>query len=246
MNQTARIRVEPANRRIRAQVGGEFIVDTTNPLYVWEIPYYPTFYLPRADVKEGVLVDSGETKDSPSRGTAILYDIKLSDRTIERGAYAYPEPEIADHVVLVWDAMDHWFEEDEEVFVHARDPNTRVEILPSSRNVRVEIGGEVVAESTHARFLHESHLPVRYYLPKTDVRFDLLAPTDSATHCPYKGTARYWSATVNGTEYEDIVWGYDTPLKESADIGGMVSFYNEKVDIFIDDQHEERPKTKWS
>jgi uncharacterized protein (DUF427 family) len=112
--------------------------------------------------------------------------------------------------------------------------------------VRVEVDGVTVADSTNASFLFETNLPTRYYLPKTDVRMDLLTPTDLATHCPYKGTARYWSVEANGETRENLVWGYDSPLPESQRIMGLVSFYNEKLDIYIDEVLEEKPKTKFS
>jgi uncharacterized protein (DUF427 family) len=142
--------------------------------------------------------------------------------------------------------MGHWFEENEEVFVHARDPYTRIDILPSDRRVRVEVEGVTVADSTNASFLFETGLPTRYYLPKTDVRMDLLTPTDTATACPYKGTARYWSINLDGQTFDDYVWGYDSPLPESQKVMGMVSFYNEKVDIYLDEALQDRPKTKFS
>ncbi len=247
MSDPGRIRVEPSRKRVRAILGGEVIVDSTRPLLVWEIPYYPTYYFPRADVNIDALVDSGDTKKSPSRGVATLYRVKAGGQ--EGSAYAYLDPnieELAGHVALVWSSMDHWFEEDEEAFTHPRDPYTRVDILPSSRRVRVEIDGVTVADTTNASFLFETHLPTRYYIPKTDVRLDLLTPTDLATDCPYKGQARYWSATVNGTVYENVVWGYDAPFPESQKILGLVSFYNEKLDIYVDEVLEERPKTKFS
>jgi uncharacterized protein (DUF427 family) len=147
---------------------------------------------------------------------------------------------------MVWNTTDHWYEEDEEVFVHARDPYTRIDILPSSRRVRIEVDGVTVGDTTKGRFLFESGLPARYYLPKADVRMDLLTPTDKVTACPYKGTARYWSVTTGDTVHPDLVWGYDDPLPESERIAGMVCFYNEKVDIFLDEVLQERPKTKFS
>jgi uncharacterized protein (DUF427 family) len=142
--------------------------------------------------------------------------------------------------------MDRWYEEDEEVFVHARDPHTRVDILPSSRRVRVEIDGVTVADSTKGRFLFETGLPARYYLPKSDVRMDLLTPTDKVTACPYKGTARYWSVNIGETTHPDAVWGYEDPLPESDRIAGLVCFYNEKTDIFLDEVLQDRPQTKFS
>ena len=228
-------------------LGGEIVADTTSPLLVWEVPYYPTYYFPEADVRTDLLVATGETRRSPSRGEATQYVVKAGNS--EGVAYAYHEPkipELAGHYAFVWKTMDHWFEEDEEVFVHARDPYTRIDILPSSRRVRVEVDGVTVADSTNGAFLFETGLPVRYYLPKTDVRMDLLTPTETRTACPYKGEARYWSVTVNGKTYEDIVWGYDSPLPESFGIGGMVAFYNEKVDIYVDEVLQDRPKTKFS
>jgi uncharacterized protein (DUF427 family) len=228
-------------------LGGEIIADTADALLVWEIPYYPTYYFPESDINMDALVDSGETKNSPSRGLATLYTVKAGGK--EGSAHGYTEPEIerlAGHIAFNWSSMDHWFEEDEEVFVHAKDPYTRLDILPSSRRVRVEIDGVTVADTTNGSFLFETNLPPRYYIPKTDVRMDLLTPTDLATHCPYKGTARYWSVDVNGETNKDIVWGYDRPLPESQKIMGLVSFYNEKVDIYIDEVLQERPKTKFS
>ena len=142
--------------------------------------------------------------------------------------------------------MDAWFEEDEEIIVHPRDPYTRVDTLASSRHVRVFIDGELVADSTRPVLLFETGLPVRYYLPQTDLSTELFTPTDKHTSCPYKGTARYWSATVGGTEHPDIVWSYPTPLPESIKVAGMVSFYNEKVDIEVDGVMQERPRTKFS
>jgi uncharacterized protein (DUF427 family) len=213
-------------------LGGEVVADTTSPLLVWEVPYYPTYYFPEADVRTDLLVATGETRRSPSRGEATQYVVKAGNS--EGVAYAYHEPkipELAGHYAFLWKTMDHWFEEEEEVFVHARDPYTRIDILPSSRRVRVEIDGVTVADSTNGAFLFETELPIRYYLPKTDVRMDLLTPTDTRTACPYKGEARYWSVTVNGKTHEDIVWGYDSPLPESQKIVGMVAFYNEKVEI---------------
>ncbi|HEX6285933.1 MAG TPA: DUF427 domain-containing protein [Acidimicrobiia bacterium] len=247
MTDRGRVRIEPSQRRVRVMLAGEIVADTTSPLLVWEVPYYPTYYFPEADVRTDLLVETGEVRKSPSRGEATQYAVKVNGS--EGAAYSFREPkidELGGHVAFVWKTMDHWFEEDEEVFVHARDPYTRIDILPSSRRVRVEIDGVTVADTTNASFLFETGLPTRYYLPKTDVRMDLLTPTDTSTSCPYKGTARYWSATVNGETHEDVVWGYDSPLPESQKITGLVSFYNEKVDVFVDEEHEERPKTKFS
>lgn len=247
MSDRGRVRTEPASKRVRVMLGGEIVADTNKPLLVWEVPYYPTYYFPEADVRTDLLVETGETVKSPSRGEATQFVVKVNGA--EGTAYTFENPKIdaiAAHYAFVWKTMDHWFEEDQEVWVHARDPYTRIDILPSSRRVRVEIDGVTVADSGNASFLYETGLPTRYYLPKTDVRMDLLTPTDKVTACPYKGTARYWSVNVDGEIHEDLVWGYDAPLPESQLVTGLVSFYNEKVDIYVDDELVERPKTKFS
>lgn len=247
MNDRGRVKVETGARRVRVMLGGEIVADTTSPLLVWEVPYYPTYYFPAEDVNTNVLVETGETRKSPSRGEATQFSVKVNGS--EGAAYAYLDSKIdqlADHYAFVWKTMDHWFEEDEEVWVHPRDPYTRIDILPSSRRVRVEIDGTTVADTTNASFLFETGLPTRYYMPKTDVRMDLLTPTGTATHCPYKGSARYWAVAIDGETREDVVWGYDSPLPESQKVTGLVSFYNEKVDIYVDEVLEDQPKTKFS
>ncbi|MDG2112068.1 MAG: DUF427 domain-containing protein, partial [Actinomycetota bacterium] len=127
-----------------------------------------------------------------------------------------------------------------------RSPEVRVDVLATSRHVAVAVDGEVVAESVRGRVLYETGLPPRYYLPKGDVRMDLLTPTDTETACPYKGWAEYWDVTVGGVTHHDLAWGYRTPLPESRDVAGLVCFYNEKVDLTIDGHSLDRPSTKFS
>ena len=239
-----RVRLEQGGKRVRAVLGGEVVADTARPMLVWEVPYYPAYYIPLADVRAELRPDGG-TVHSPSRGDARTLTVVAGGREAEGAAWRYedsPIEALRDLVRLDWAAMDAWFEEDEEVFTHPRDPYTRVDILASSRHVRIEVGGETLAESASPRLLFETGLPVRYYLPKTHVRMDLLTPTETATHCPYKGQAEYWS--VNGRV--DLAWSYPTPLPESQKVAGLIAFYNEKVDIFVDGEREERPVTPFS
>ena len=246
MSDRGRVRIEPSRKQVRVMLGGQIVASTTSPLLVWEVPYYPTYYFPESDVKTDMLVETGETKKSPSRGEATQYAVKVNGS--EGVAYSFKEPkvdELAGYYAFVWKTMDHWFEEDEEVWVHARDPYTRIDVLPSGRRVRVEVAGVTVADTTNAFFLYETGLPTRHYMPKTDVRMDLLTPTVTVTECPYKGAARYWTVTVDGSDHNDIAWGYDAPLPESQKVAGMVAFYNERVDVYIDEVLEEKPKTKF-
>lgn len=239
------IKTEPTAKRVRAYLEGNVIADSTNVLMVWEWPYYPTYYIPVADVEMSLLHASDQTEASPSRGEARLYDTN----SMANAAYWYPEPKIEalrDHIVLKWDAMDAWFEEEEQVYVHARDPYKRIDALQSTRHIRVDIDGETIADSRRPVLLFETSLPTRYYLPKTDVDMTKLTPTDHATDCPYKGTAQYWSVTTGQGVTDNIVWGYQAPVHESAPIAGLVSFYNEKVDIYVDGVRQEHPKTVFS
>jgi uncharacterized protein (DUF427 family) len=240
-----RIRIETGAKRVRAYLGGEVVADTTRPLLVWEVPYYPAYYLPIDDVRMELLdADGGDMLHSPSRGDARTFTVAAGGRVAPRAAWRYedsPIAELRDLVRLDWDSMDAWFEEDEEVFTHPRDPYTRVDILPSSRHVRVEVDGVTVAESTSPRLLFETGLPVRYYMPKTHVRMDLLTRTDSVTHCPYKGQAEWWSVGD-----VDLAWSYPSPLPESQRIAGLVAFYDEKVDVYVDGVLQRRPRTIFS
>jgi uncharacterized protein (DUF427 family) len=144
--------------------------------------------------------------------------------------------------------MDSWLEEDEEVFVHARDPYHRIDVLDSSRPIRVMVAGETVAETTRPRLLYETTLPVRYYIPKSDVRLDLLQESDTETACAYKGTtSKYWKAKTASGTLRDVAWCYESPNPEVARIAGRVSFFNERVDaIFVDGKEVPRPHTQWS
>jgi uncharacterized protein (DUF427 family) len=196
-----------------------------------------------------LLTPSGSTKRSPSRGGAVLLTVKGGDTEAVDAAYHHadsPVEELRDLIAFDWGAMSNWFEEDEEVFVHARDPYSRIDTLRSSRHVEVVINGVKVADSHHPTLLFETGLPTRYYLPKVDVRMDLFTATDSATDCPYKGTAEYWSVTAGDEVFTDVVWSYRHPVAESAKIAGLVCFYNERVDIYVDGELEGRPKTQFS
>jgi uncharacterized protein (DUF427 family) len=244
-----RVRVEHGTKRVRAYLGGELVADTTRPLLVWEVPYYPTYYFPAADVRAELLHPDGAVSHSPARGDGESLTVRTSASEAPRAAVRFqdsPLEELRGTIRLEWAAMDAWFEEDEEVFTHARDPHTRVDILASSRHVRVEVAGEPAAESTSPRLLFETGLPVRFYLPKPHVRMDLLERTERVTHCPYKGRADSYSVRAGGRLHENLAWSYPAPLPESQKIAGLVAFYNEKVDLFVDGVLLERPSTHFS
>lgn len=234
-------RIEPSQRWVRAQVGAEFVVDCKRPLLVWEHEKYPTYFFPRADARLDWLAEAAQT------GSRTFWDLTVNGRQVERAAYHYPnQPDLEGYLTFQWYKMDHWFEEEEEVFVHARDPHKRVDVMPSSRHVRVEIAGVTMAETNRPSLLFETSLPTRYYLPAADVDMAYLTPTDSQTRCPYKGIASYWNVAIGDKVYKDLVWSYPDPIPECPKIKGLLCFYNEKVDLYVDGELQERPQTYWS
>jgi uncharacterized protein (DUF427 family) len=250
MQENARgsVRVEHGSKRVRAYLAGRLVADTRHPVLVWEIPYYPAYYIPVADVT-AELVPTGKTEHSPSRGDADVLDVRVEGMTAAGAAKRYPRSpleSLRDLVRFDWAAMDEWLEEDEPVYVHPRNPYTRVDILASSRHVRIEVDGVTVAESARPHILFETGLPARYYLPFSDVRTELLRPSDTQTHCPYKGTASYWSVETGEGLHKDLVWTYRTPLPESQKVAGMACFYDEKVDVYLDGELQRRPHTLFS
>ena len=188
---TAAVRVERSHKRARPYLGGDLVADTRAPLLVWEHDNYPAYYIPAADVTAD-LIPAGQTDRLPRLGEAELLHVKTPTTTVDAAARRFPDAPVAvlrDAIRLDWAAMSEWLEEDEPVYVHPRDPYKRVDILASSRRVRVELDGVTVADSSQPRVLFETGLPPRYYLPLADLRMDLLRPSDTITRCPYKGSA---------------------------------------------------------
>jgi uncharacterized protein (DUF427 family) len=247
--QRERVRVERGQKRVRILFAGEYIADSTRVALVWERPFYPAYYFPADDVRTDLLVATGESTDSPSQGDADVYTVAVGDRAAQGAARWHRTSavdELAGHIRFDWKAMDAWFEEDEQVYVHARNPYTRIDVLQSSRHVRVEVDGVTLADSHMPRILFETGLPPRYYLPKTAVRMDLLRRSETHTECPYKGTASYYHVRVGGRTHDDLVWWYPHPIPESAPIAGYLSFYDERVDVYVDDVLQDHPNTPFT
>jgi uncharacterized protein (DUF427 family) len=238
--------VEPVPRRIRAYLGTEKLLDTTRAWYVWEWPPYPQYYIPVADVRRDLLEPEGHTQQT-GRGLAELHGLRAGDAHRPRAARLITESaidQLKGTVRFEWAALDAWFEEDEQVFVHPRNPYARVDALRSNRSVRVELGGVVLADTRSPMMVFETGLPTRYYISRTDVRFEHLIPTGTVTSCPYKGTtSAYWSVRAGGTVHQDLAWAYDFPTGPLLPIAGLVAFYNEMVDIYLDGEQLDRPHT---
>jgi len=244
-----RVHIEDGPKRVRTYLGGELIADTKRVKLVWEIPYYPAYYFPREDVRMDLLTSNGHTLRSPSRGDAHIFNVKAGNREVQDAAWQYvesPVEELRELIRFEWNNMDGWFEEDEEVFVHPHDPYRRIDILRGSRHIGIEVNGVEIADSHRPTLLFETGLPTRYYIPKLDVRMDLLIPSNTVTGCAYKGFAEYWSVDAGGEAFKDLAWSYKTPLPENVKIAGLIAFYNERADLIVDGERQTRPKTKFS
>jgi len=242
---------EDSPRRVRVMFNGETVADSQQVKLMHEAGLLPVYYFPQEDVRMDLLEESDHTTYCPFKGEATYCSVRVGDSVAENAVWGYPEPidscpPIASHLAFYWHKMDHWYEEDEEVFVHPRDPYHRVDILESSRHVRVSVNGEVVAETDRPRILFETGLPPRYYITPEDVREDVLIKSEKNTQCPYKGVASYYSVEAGGRHVEDLVWYYPEPISEAAKIKGHLSFFNEKVDLEVDGEGLERPQTQWS
>jgi len=234
---------ETTARRVRGYAGGRLIVDSNSALVVYEKTPYPSYWFPLADVRQEFL----HADQTNSAGTTY-WDLTVGDRTETRAARSVSGAEderqvLNGYICFYWNKLDSWFEEDDEVFVHARDPYTRIDVLRSSRHIRVEVNGTTIADTTRPSLLFETRLPVRYYVPKLDCRMDLLIPSEKHTSCPYKGVASYWSVQAGEGLVPDVVWSYPRPISDCAKIENLLSFYNEKVDIYIDGKKEQHPQT---
>ena len=243
--------IRESPRWIRAFFNGVAIADSRRAKLLYEPRHLPLYYIPLDDLDSELLEPSQTTSHCPLKGDARYWSIVVGDRRAEDAIWNYPDPvagcpDISNLAGIYWDKIDHWYEEAEEVFVHARDPYHRVDVLDSERSIEIRLEGVVLAKSDRTRILFETGLPSRYYVPKLDVDMTKLTPTESVTSCPYKGDAHYWSVTSNGHQHEDIVWSYHTPIPAVAKIADHLCFYNERLDIYVDGKLMERPVTKWS
>ena len=246
-----RSKFEPSPRWVRVYFNSQLIADSRNMMLLRETNRLPVYFFPKKDVRMDCLQPSDHTTDPSPKGEGVFWHVKVGDKVADNAAFTFRnppdnDPKLEDHVAFQWNEMDAWFEEDDEVFVYARDPYKRVDVLQSSRHIKVVVDGAAVADSKRPWLLFETGLPTRYYLPKPDVRMDLLEPSDTVTRCPYKGEANFYSIRTGGEPYRDLAWTYRYPMLECLKIQGFLGFLSEKVDIYEDDKLQPRPKTPWS
>jgi uncharacterized protein (DUF427 family) len=238
---------DPVPQRIRGFFADACVFDTTHAKLLHETKHLPVYYIPDDDLDSDLLVPSESTSHCPHKGDARYWSIRVGDRIAEDAAWAYPEPIapaafLVGHTAFYWPKLDAWFAEDEQLFGHPRDPFTRIDVYRSARRIRVLLDGEVLADSVQAKALFETGQPTRWYIPTADVRLDLLEQSATVTRCAYKGLATHWQALG----HTDVAWSYPEPQHDAEPIRDMIAFYDERVDVEIDGEAQDRPFTQWS
>ncbi|KAF9475971.1 DUF427-domain-containing protein [Pholiota conissans] len=238
--------VEDCHKRIRAYICGVCLIDTRKAKLVWLHHHYPTYFVLKDDLPLSWYLSVASTTD-----TETIYNVSAGGAPYDektRGAVIlYLTGPLQGLALIKFSAMDAWFEEDEEIFIHPKDPYKRIDILQSSRHVRIEVNGIEIANTRAPRLLFETGLPVRTYIPKTDCRMDLWVPSMTQTGCPYKGMANYYNVVLSsGETFRDIVWVYPNTTAEASAIRGFVAFFDEKVDVWVDGEKQSPPQTGYN
>jgi uncharacterized protein (DUF427 family) len=270
MGSFSQLRHEPTAKRIRAELGGETVVDSTRAVLVWEPRrVVPSYAVPAEDMR-GELVPAGPAAAAPGGDVGValadvtalrvldprvpftvhssdgeMVDVRAAGQHRPGAGFRPADPDLAGLVILDFGAFDAWYEEDEQNVGHPRDPYHRIDVLPSSRPVRLELEGEVLAVSSRPALLFETMLPTRYYLPRADVTAELV-PSATRTWCAYKGQASYFSAQVGGRLVPDIAWSYPDPRHDADRVRDLIAFFDERVDVTLDGERRARPVTPWS
>jgi uncharacterized protein (DUF427 family) len=253
---------EPTAKRVRIEHGGQTVAETDRALLVWEPRrIVPSYAVPVQDLQTELIPATGPTGATDPAGLPVLHPgipfsvhtapgqrmtVCTAQGSLEDAAFLPSDPDLDGYVILDFQAFDAWYEEEERIVAHPQDPFKRISIRTSSRQVRIEVDGQVLAESQRARLLFETGLPTRYYLPEADVRTELLIPSDRHTYCAYKGEASYWSAELEGQVLKNLTWTYRQPLHDALPVRDLLAFYNERVDIVVDGVRQERPVTIFS
>jgi uncharacterized protein (DUF427 family) len=242
---------DPVPQRVRAMVEGETVVDSRRAVLLHETGHLPVYYFPEEDLRSDLVEPSTHVTHCPHKGEASYLSVRVGERHLPNAIWAYRDPLesasfLAGHVALVWSSFDEWFVEDEQAFGHPRDPYSRIDVSRTTRQVRIMRDGELLADSRRAKVLFETALPPRYYLPADDVRTELLVPSSKRTRCAYKGSAVHWHVRVGDRLHDDLVWSYPTPEHDAEPVRDLFAFYNERVDLELDGEREERPRTQWS
>jgi uncharacterized protein (DUF427 family) len=254
------LRYHQTEKRVRARDGGSLVADSVTAMLVWEPRrIVPSYAVPADDVLAELL--PAGARPAPQQAPPVLHPgigfhvhtaegepltVRTDSRELAGAAFRLGDAELSGYILLDFAAFDTWLEEDEPILSHPRDPFHRVDVRRSSRHVRVELDGQVLAESTRPRLVFETGLPTRYYLPREDVDTARLQESTTRSRCAYKGEASYWSVDLGGRVEPDLVWTYQQPLPDAVELAGMLAFFDERADVVVDGRRRGRPRTEWS
>jgi uncharacterized protein (DUF427 family) len=265
------LRYEPTAKRVRAEADGAVLAQSERALLVWEPRrVVPAYAVPVEDLAAGVTAPPVPAAPDAPDGTGFAIPdvtaLRVLDPRVPFAAHSTPgdpvgvrvpgsdrvvegfcpaDPALAGHVVLDFAGPDAWYEEDERLYGHPRDPFHRIDVRAASRHVEVSSGGRLLAASARPLLVFETLLPVRWYLPAEDVTAPLVL-SGKRTECAYKGEASYWSAETPDGLVRDVVWGYPDPLPDAAQLRDRLCFFDERVDVVVDGVPRPRPVTPWS
>jgi uncharacterized protein (DUF427 family) len=234
--------IQPSPRWVRAYFNGQVVADSREIVLFFERPY-PNYFFPKRHVRMDCLLRSDYTQTREGRGSTEFWHLEVEGKRAENAAFSHLEHGLGEYLTFEWGAMDRWLEEEEEIFVHARNPYHRVDAVPSSRRIDVYVDGVHLAGSDNPVLLFETGLPTRYYLPREDVLMEFLEITETVTQCPYKGIAQTFGIRAAGEFHPDYAWSYPVPIPACANIAQLICFYNEVVDISEDGEPLARPQT---
>ena len=232
------LRFAATPKRVRALLDNTVVLDTRGALLVYEprraVPWYA---VPPGDLN--LELTEHEPAVVPELGAPVLPPVHNEWHTTPgrslhldgfgEVAFRPEEPELGGRVVLHWEPFE-WIEESEQVVAHPHDPFKRIDVLRSDRHVRVELHGTTLAESSRPTMLWETHLPVRWYLPREDIEMTRLTSSQTHTSCAYKGRASYLSA--DGAP--DVAWYYPDPLHDAQRVRDLVCFSG-PANVYVDD-----------
>jgi uncharacterized protein (DUF427 family) len=235
------LRHEPIEQRVRA----DDVVDSTRAILVWEPRrVVPSYAVPAEDIAAELSAAPAAVGEHPgvlhprvpfAVHTAAGEPVSIGGR--DGAGFRLTDADLAGYVALDFHAFEQWLEEDEPIRGHPIDPYHRIDVRRTSRPMRIEIDGDVVAETTAARLLYETQLPTRFYLPREDVRAEL-RPSSRRTYCPFKGQASYWSLPG----LEDIAWSYEHPRPDAAAVAGLVAFWDhQRIDVSLGGERRPKP-----
>ena len=230
---------ERSRKRVRVRFGGAIVADTKRATLLVEPGVAPAWHFPQADVRMELLVPTGTVSVCACKGPARYCDVRVGGRLAPDASYTCPDPppgtpDLSGTVAFVWDSMDAWFEEEEQVWGHPKDPRHRLDALQSARHVRVSLGGVLIAESRRPVMLFETGRGPVPYLPALDVATEHLVASSHETRCAYKGLARHWSVRAGERTADGGAWVYPAPQLEAARLAGLYAFDAAAMDVTVD------------